>query len=325
MSTDFSILQTITATMQLYSPQIQLSVDVLTIVIGLSILFALAGLPFIAVSSELLAIIKQRSFYNKCARQIACASALLSLIVILAGAYLTKVRMDYMQDVPIIAQGYVIWWLFLALSGFLMGLYFILWNSMQNRPRLHQCMALIAGFCSVISLYCILALLNAESRIKNNADFKINNITSLFTPDQDSNLWNTLFMVPGVIISLAASFAIMWLIIRRNKDDYGRDYYNTMLTWLATWARNGWILLWATSLIFLVYNTWYAYINLDIVMSMQEYINNAIYFLLWLIPILLWLLVIKSKTPMRNKISLIIAHFIIMSFTAQIFINLMNS
>lgn len=324
MNTDLSFLQTFIATIKSYSPEIQLTIDIITIIVGLSMIFALAGLPFIAVVSEVLAIIKQRSFYNKCARQIAGVTIILSIVVILAGAYITKIRIDSMQELTLIAQGYVIWWIFLTLAGFLISLYFVLWKSMQQLPRLHQCIALSSGFCSIISAYCILSLLSAESEASAIIDFKINNIAEIFTPSQSSNLWNILFMIPGVIISLAASFAIMWLLIRRNKDDYGRDYYNTMLTWLAKWARNGWILLWGTSLIFLVYNSWYAYMNLDVAMSMQEYINSAIYLLLWSIPILLYILAIKSKTPLRNKISLIIAHFIIMSFTAQLFVNITN-
>ena len=51
-------------------------------------------------------------------------------------------------------------------------------------------------------------------------------------------------IVPFLLLAMPAAFGCVWLLLRRSKDDYGRDHYNTVVPWCAAWARNAWGAVW---------------------------------------------------------------------------------
>lgn len=316
MNIDFTTITTFVHNFGLENPLFQMTLDILTIVVPVTALCALAGLPFMALTAEVLGHMRQRSCYNKGARQLAGLACILAWLCTLCAGLLGWTRLESAAQYPAIVQGYMVWLLFLATASLCVSLYFALWKSLRQWPIFHQCLALLAGCLASISLYAGLSLLDVECRIDQGLP-PLTEVWALFVPQNNSALWNVLYYLPPLALGLAAGMGAVWLLLRRKRDDYGRDHYTVMLTWCATWARNAWAALWFVLLAFSLTDiliTWQETEG----QSLQAAIFQALHVLLWSVPALLWAIAARSPMPLRHKFTLVLALLIAMAFTVPL-------
>lgn len=316
MNIDFATITTFLQNIGLESPLFRATLDILIIAVPVIASCALAGLPFMALTAEVLGHTRQRSCYDKGARQLAGLACILAWLCTLGTGLLGWTRLESAAQYPAIVQGYMVWLLFLATASLCVSLYFSLWKSLRQWPMLHQCLALLAGCLATVSLYAGLSLLDAESRIDQGLP-PLKDVWALFVPQEHSALWNILYYLPPLAVGLAAGMGAVWLLLRRKRDDYGRDHYNVLLPWCATWARNAWAALWLVLVVFSM---------MDMIITLQETegqsvqasIFQALHVLLWSVPALLWTIAARSAMPLRHKFTLVLALLIAMAFTVPL-------
>lgn len=298
-------------------PFLQITWDALRIIIPLACLLAYAGIVFISATAKIIFISRSRSSFNKCSRQIGLLALILGW-VLLAGS---RVWLYLNPHTPGTLENFLMEmsWLLLSLGVLLTTVYYTFWKILVNMPVLHVTLGMISGAQNCIALVCTLFTIRLSAGISNL------NAETLKLPDLFPQVWNdpiwsaAAFTLP-LIFAYAGAFSVCWLTFRRKHDDFGRDYYNIMIPWSAKWARNCWCILWilfiAASII---------QINLvhqDQNLFEEDLIVEGIRALLWLIPLLLWTIAIKSKIPMRHKWGLLFALLIAISFMLPYFLDI---
>ena len=169
------------------------------------------------------------------------------------------------------------------------------------------------GVMAVTRLYNALSLPEASSIT----------IPQLFTPQFGQAYLSALCYTLPLIFALAGGFGAVWLLLRRKADDFGRDYYNTMVPWCTRWARNAWALLWLLLVASSGLEIWQTWQTTGVFMQ-QDAIFQCLRVLLWLVPALLWTLVARSATPLRQKPALVIGLLLSMGFTLPYFMELIR-
>lgn len=313
--------------------QWQVALNLSGVVLTAVALLALAGLPVMAIAGENMARICQRSSYDKCGRQLACLATLLGWLLTLAGAAVFWLRFgpsgvmaiaDIAAPTPSLAhaQGAMLVWLTLLCGTFFASLHFALWRSLRAWPLLHQCMGLLAVLLCYVGLYGIMALVAADTATALG-DSLPDSLAGIFLPEEESTLWNSLAYLPPLTLSMAGAVGALWLLLRRHRDDYGRDHYMQMVPWCAVWARNSWIVLWVLLAAFTALNLWYAQMDSG-VLSYRELLDAGLYLLLWIIPALLWTIVCRSSSPLRHKLTLLLTLVLSMFFVAAVYLGLIG-
>ena len=142
----------------------------------------------------------------------------------------------------------------------------------------------------------------------------------IYVPGFGTPFWCALFWSLPLMLAIAGGMGAFWLVLRRNYDDFGRDHYNTMLPWCATWARNAWAVFWVVLLassVFDVQNAWQ-----NDTFTVTDAIMESAELLLWLVPALLWTFVARSATPMRHKITLLAALVLAIAIMLPYYLNM---
>ncbi len=301
------------------------------------------GIPFIALAGQLTARARQRSAYDKCARQLAFFGTILGSLLCIGGAYFLWIRIKahiavlslHGQTAPVQladwrtfiessinvqADGLI--WLTLMAATFLLSLYTVLWRTLRTSPLIHQCLALVAAFWYCLALYGFICIIYADANLAQGTPYP-HNLKAIFLPAFFSPPWNCLPYMPALIFSMAGGFGTVWLILRRKYDDFGRDYYAQMLPWCAKWARNTWLLLWLM-LIGVAALQWIQLIQQADVLITPEFIYSAVFLAMWIIPGLLWTLAIRSATPLRHKLTFILAFLLSTGIIIPLYTNLVH-
>lgn len=272
--------------------------DACKIIIPLGCLAAYSGIFFISSSAAILATSRKRASYKKCAKQLAFLGFILGWLLLVASRvllyYTSPARgtggfENYLLEIS---------WLLLSIGVLLSTIYLFLWQALKNMPVLHVTLGMIAAVQNCLSMACILFTIriSAARAFRDASEVALPNI---FPEAWDAPLWSALIYTVPLIFALAAAFGLCWLALRRKKEDFGRDYYNTMLPWCAAWAKNSWLLLLLLVFCATAWKIWTAMENN--VFNPQDTIHECSFLLLWLIPGLLWLIVQKSRMPLRNR------------------------
>ncbi len=312
-------------------------------------LLAIVGMPIMIISGQILSILRQRTSYAKCAKQITKLALILSFILCIVGlgflwlrlgpTILTLIQQASSQMTTstelhnltwtqlfsanpnvVHIQADAILWLTMLCASLLMLAVYILWPSWEDNRLVHQSIALVSSFWYGLVVYGILCIISAEHGLKIGMSYP-QSLGALFMPSFESNFWNSAPYLPPLAFALCGGMVSVWLIIRRNIDDFGRDYYASMLKWCAAWARSAWFILW-----FILTGTtafkWINSLKLENYLTSPEFLHGALFLLLWLIPGILWTLVSRSETPLRHKMTLVLAFVLGMCIIAPLYIGL---
>ncbi|MDD3312969.1 hypothetical protein [Pseudodesulfovibrio sp.] len=250
------------------------------------------GSPVVAVLGELAAKSKKRIFYDKFGQQAGAMGRLLLVLLILVwGASCAVVYFRFPQLAErLIAPGAVFIEAAVACAVFLLAglIHFSTWKAMRQAKGAHIALGLLAAVASVTAL----ALAVPAKLMLNRPDGAAD---SLFGHPMALPL---AVMYALLSVACAAGLAAAYLVLRRNRDDFGRDYYNFSLPLAARWAV-------IPMLGFLVCQGWLFAVLPETFRTMTlgtplcwVWLGVAV---LGLVCAALWLVVARSKTPLRLK------------------------
>lgn len=106
------------------------------------------------------------------------------------------------------------------------------WSSLRDRPALHACLGLAATALGWLTAYLFLVSLRhfVLSPMPPAAS------AAFFLPPAGSALWLLAAFCPALGLLLAGASATLYLLARRDKDDFGRDYYAYAVQLGSKWA-----------------------------------------------------------------------------------------
>jgi len=191
------------------------------------------GSPVIAVLGEIAAKTKSKVFYDKYGQQTASMGfALLLLLLFVDAAGIGVIITKF----PQLAQKFLnpaspIINIIIAMSAFtiLALLYFLTWKKMHKSKGIH----IFIGMCAASAAVASIAI-----TIPAKLLFDLSTETAQFQagPGVESMILPMAVMYAILIVAAAAGFSCAYLVMRRNKDDFGRDYYNFSMKQAARWA-----------------------------------------------------------------------------------------
>ena len=284
------------------------------------------GLLF-AIASEAISIQTKRGFFARTAHQIAQMTLTVGLIAaaLIGGLFVWTITKDpaLLQDTNLLAEPYL---LPLAVTGcsilfaiLLLAVYLFIRPNKGLAGKGHLVFGFLSGLCAAFSLFCFIGVVRRLLHTPPDIDATLpwmDKLVLFFSIPADSFFWPLLIQSVPLGLALAAAFACIWLLLMREKQDYGRDYYAFALPYCARWAA-GFTVLAVCAGIFVFYQSR--------ALMLPELSHEPSLFLdcltagLPLLACLIWLLVARSAHPMRHKISVALACFLLLTgFIGQV-------
>lgn len=295
-------------------PVLQTISDSLWIVVPLASLLAYTGLYFISATAKIIGVSKKRNIFEKCSRQLAFLALWLGWIILAcARVWLYFLEPPFPENT---LAGYMteMSWLLFSMGVLLGTIYYFLWKPLKNMPVLHVTLGMLAAIQNCVALASILFTLKICA---SGPPFKIPcELPEIFPQVWDAAIFSAACYTLLLIFSLAGAFGLLWLILRRKKDDFGRDYYNLTLRWCAAWANYPWLLL----ILFLLIGAGQKIWAIRLSLSLEDLVYNAALVIISLIPAACWLAVQKSALPMRRKLLCWLAAPIAAAFAAPYYL-----
>lgn len=281
--------------------------EITKFILLLAIMLAFAALVFISVVAKIMGTGGNRIAYAKCARQIALLAMILGwLLLICSRVWLYLTSSDHVAGSM---ENFLLElsWMLLSLGVLLTTIYYCVWGVLHKMPVLQATIGILAAAQNCISLASLLFTIRMFSHpallTAGEPD-----LLAMASAGWETPLWIATAFTLTLIFALAGAFSSCWLLIMRKWNDFGRDYYNKMTTWCASWAVYAWGTLW---LIFLLT----AVLEIQNAANDSQFlIDEAIRALLWLLPLLLWMFFRRAKPPLRHSWCLWLALLISFSF-----------
>lgn len=296
-------------------PILQPLLELFSILVPLGLLLSFAGILFISVSAKIIGFAEQRIIFAKCARQLARLGLILGWLLLICmriWLYFTTASHPAGSVENFVLE---LCWMLLSLGVLLSTIYYSVWGVLKNMPVLHATIGILAGIQNCLTLCCVILTI----RLLENPSILVDrnfNLPEHFAFNELAPLWITAAYTIPLMFALAAALCACWLVIIRKWDDFGRDYYARMLKWCAAWARNAW------GFLLLLFVAIAAFEITQNMVEEQFLIEEGIRFLLWLLPLLLWIFFCKSKLPLRNKWLLFFCLLLEYSFLPTYFVTL---
>lgn len=287
--------------------------EIMTFTGFLTIMLAFPGLVFISVVAKIMGASANRIAYAKCARQIALLAMILGwLLLILSRLWLYFTRAEHLAGSM---ENFLLelTWMLLSLGVLLTTIYYCVWGVLHKMPVLQATIGMLAAAQNCITLASLLFSIRMISHpaFLNSTE---PDLLAMAASGWETSLWIGAAFSVALIFALAGGFSACWLLIMRKWNDFGRDYYNRMTSWCASWALYAWGTVW---LIFLAT----AAMELSSAANDAQFLlDEAIRALLWLIPLLLWIFFRKAKPPMRHSWCLWLALLVSLSFLPTYYI-----
>lgn len=282
---------------------------------------AALGSPAIAVLAEISAKTRNKILFDKYGQQTAALGLILTIAMILiCGASLGIALVKY-PDLfrEHITPGSPFFNGLTAFGVFVVAglLYFPTWKKMRDAKPAHIALGLVATFAALIGLAIVVPAKLAFNFSQAGPSAEALAKTAMLAQPMSA-------MYALLVLAAAAALSMVYLIVRRNRDDFGRDYYNFALRIGARWAM-------LPMIGFLGCQGWlYARLPEDI----QVLVLGTPLAFVWagLVAIgaaccFLWLFLGRSETPLRLKGLAFLAaalFWVMHALNATLFVNLMT-
>lgn len=279
------------------------------------------GSPIVAVLGEIAAKTKNKVFYDKYGQQTAAMGlVLLILLLVVYAAAVGVVFVKFPQRIqPLLENASPIFGPLIAMGAFIiLSLpYFLTWKKMRKAKGVHMMLGIGAATASAI---CIALVVPAKLLIALPDDIA----QTQSTIGAQSMVWPMAAMYAILIVAAAAGLSCAYLVIRRNRDDFGRDYYNFALKLAARWA--------AVPMIgFLACQGWLFAVLPDTfkIMTLETPLGYiwAAAVVLGTVCTIIWLLLARSKAPLQFKGMTFLAvalMWLMHTMNATLFMNFMS-
>lgn len=283
------------------------------------VLLAAMGGPFIAVISEHAARAQKKVFHDKFAKQMATMSVTLSLCALpfcLGGwAVLAFRHPAYVLEgvlSPLLGQASIFVLGILAVAFLFMLQYQSTWARLKEAKPFHILLGWLTIIVTVGGVYLLLALKRVMIHYPEAfaADPSMASFISVARSISfQSTLWPFFAAIILAAPAAAGGLGLLWLLLRRTKEDFGRDYYAYAFKRAAKFAlvfgilaagAVAWHAVWLAPRFS---ELGLASINL----SQPEWIAFVVSLGSLLLACILWGVVAASKTPLRQKPAVLLA------------------
>ncbi|TDT88623.1 hypothetical protein EDC59_10523 [Pseudodesulfovibrio indicus] len=279
------------------------------------------GSPAIAVLAEISAKTRGKILFDKYGQQTAALGLILTIVMILiCGASLGIALVKYPDLFSAhTTPGSPFFNGLTAFGVFVVAglLYFPTWKKMRNAKAAHIALGLVATFAAIIGLAIVV-----PAKLAFNFSMTAPSAEALAKTAMIAQPMSAMYAL--LILAAAAALSMVYLIVRRHKDDFGRDYYNFALRIAARWAM-------LPMIGFLGCQGW-LYARLP--ENLQTLILGTPLAFVWAglaaigaICCFLWLFLGRSETPLRLKGLAFLAaalFWVMHALNAALFVNLMT-
>jgi len=190
------------------------------------------GAPAVALVSELIGMVSGKPFPARAARQMSRLAVLghaLFWLAILSGGALLLSHPFWQTEFAAANQLLLILATALPFFGTLaLVAYALGWKGAKERKTMHFLLGCVAtvpikyGYWGLV----LIALLFFRGMTMDNP---------AFIPPSGSALWPMFCLWLPLSLCLAAGLGLCYLVLRRDKDDWGRDYYRFAVPFLGKW------------------------------------------------------------------------------------------
>lgn len=269
---------------------------------GFPLFFFLASifLPVVICFSMLVGIIKKSRLYIQCAYQLTFLSILLGGLF---GCIFLLFILTYFQEIQNIPTIYkYIFWLICGtyyLGLLLESISFVLWRMRIALPVGYTLLSFLSGTCFSVCIIIVIFVIGYAISgelfiIQHETDSSV--IIGLLFPTLMNPLWLVVLVLHFIEAAAAGSIGLLWLWCRRNKDNFGRDYYMIAANWCADWAAYG---AWVYVVSFMAVAFYTSKIQLLLTWP------NILTLILCSISAIIWTVIAYSKKPMQYKIGIL--------------------
>ncbi len=287
-------------------------------------LSAICSGPWFVAFTEAGGMATRKVFLDKCAYQSAklCLYLFVAFIPAMsAQLYLLGKQQSYLWDGPYRLPMLVLGGLFGA-ALVLSLVHVFTWKAMRNLKWLHWLIGFFSALCLSLALLVsgmlVRTLLHSGPPLTDKASLQQLVLELFERIPATSMLWPMLGQSVLLGFGAIGALSLAWMIVLRKRDDFGRDYYNFALPYCAYWAIGGTLGSLGMSVLSM-YEGWKGMapelaqvppVWLMVVASVLPSLSC-----------LLWAFIIKSSTPMRHKMGVWLALFLlILSISAQILV-----
>ncbi len=290
-------------------PRIQEYLKTLATLLPLLGMFAFAGIGFLGTAGRILAKKRRRTSYDKGARQIVFLGLFLGWILVIG----VRLWLFYMQrqndleNIPPLFTEMV--WILLVASVLTLSLYYAVWKRLSNYMVLHTFLGILSSTLGLAATLATLSLAKYATLV-NSAE-SIPELEMLM-PSWTSCFWPLSIAAIPLCLTMPAACGAIWLLLIRNHEDFGRDHYNTMLLWCASWARTAWCFVWLLFCLAEGELLW-PMASANGLEKMTALIHSGL-LVLWLTPAIIWTIIRHSAFPLRHKMTFLAAFLIAAAF-----------
>lgn len=214
---------------------------VLGAAVPMTLLLCYVGLGFMVGTLQIAGVRTQRSAYDKAARQLSALSLILGWILLVFSRIYLFFSSDSYVPQSLLSTIVELSWGVFGFAVIASSIHFAVWRFLSTHRIAHSLLVFLAGVNGIAGIYAILGSLRMLIALElPNA----NQLTLLDLFNFNifpSPLFFACVMVVPLVMAMPAAAGLIWLVIRRNKDDFGRDYYNTMMRFIASWGFMAWI------------------------------------------------------------------------------------
>ncbi len=273
----------------------------------LSLALAAAGLPLASAVLLMSPPKRVKVFRDKFGQQTATFCLFVGLVALLCmGGAAAFIKFNY----PAAAS----FWLALplplaplaggaALAAVLAAVYRAIWQNMRDNRPVHAALGMAATLAGWITCYLGVSFFRhfVATPVEPSAD------PALFLPPLESAAWFILGAALALTLTFAGALGSLYLIYRRDKDDFGRDYYNYSLKLACKWSLFS-VLPALAALGAHFAKIWPEVRNLPI--RQTFFWSEAAALAAFVMACLLWTLVIKNQNPLRLKVHCVVGYIL---------------
>jgi len=273
--------------------------------VGVYLSAIVCGGPFIAIVNEFRGWMWKTQFKDKFAQQIARMSIMgfWGFVFILAASFLSMFLIQGINLDKLLvnfAPGHYFPLLSLLGGMVFLCIYYLTWKRLKRRKLPHWLLGLVSVFALWLG---VLGCINLIIRLLliNKLHFFADCTWTCLLLDGD-NSWPILGQF--ILISLGGSGAMAtnYLLMRRQKDDFGRDYYRSSMYLSAKWA-----FVFPVQLFFLIGFSYAINPSYQFLLHSSRLVPLLFALLFISLPGVFWVLLLRSENPLRNKVSLLLA------------------
>jgi hypothetical protein len=280
------------------------------------------GAPFVAAVCERLAVTRKRVFYDKLGMQLAafaliCGVGALPFPLALwvmdwAGnwfyLYVKHPNIPLPEFSLTLAGGASL----LAAGCYALALAFVIayrasWKALKQHKGLHSFLGFTASLLGLLTIGLALLYKRMALHDSGHGPASAYGVDALWRALAETSpaslLWPTLLVAALLSVSAAGGFGLVYLLLRRNTEDFGRDYYAFALKECSKWAL-------IPTLVSMAGFGWLLVTQMGrlgpLALSNFKLVYLASGLVLLLVAATAWAMVNRSQTPLRHKPSVVL-------------------